>query len=347
MNNAHPDLNKIRVLIVDDSAIMREALKSILEQDPNIEVVGLAKNGKEGVEKALALKPNVITMDLNMPIMSGFEATEKIMEELPVPIIVASSIDTSAIVKALSIGAMDFVAVGEGIETIAAELISKIKMASGIKPLRRMHIKPCVVKAPVPRAVRGEPSKVVAIGVSTGGPQALKVVFAKLPPDFPAGILVVQHMSKGFIEGLAEWLNGTSCLHVSVAKAGDILKRGMILLAPNDFDMCINNDGKIILRENTNKTIINVPSIDVMMKSAADSYEKDCVGVIMTGMCHDGVEGMRAIKKAGGMTIAQDEASSVVFGMNKAAINASCIDRVVPLDRIADEITGMVKFGNS
>jgi len=333
---------KIRVLIVDDSALMREALKSILEQDPSIEVAGMAKDGKEGVDKALTLKPDVITMDLKMPIMSGTEAIDSIMGELPIPIIVVSSMDTAVIVRALSMGAMDFVAVTADIETIAADLISKVKIASRVKPLRRIKIKPCVVKA-VKTSGDGELSGLVAIGVSTGGPQALQAVFAKLSPSLPAGILVVQHMSKGFIEGLAEWLNVTSPLRVSVARAGDALKNGMIMLAPDDLHMRMGSDGKIVLIEHTGKSISHVPAIDVMMKSAADSYGGNLIGVIMTGMGQDGVEGIKAIKKMGGKTIAQDEKSSVVYGMNKLAVDAGCVDSVVSLDKIADEILKLIR----
>jgi two-component system chemotaxis response regulator CheB len=332
---------KIRVLIVDDSALMREALKSIIEQDPGIEVVGMANNGREGVEKSAILKPDVITMDLKMPMMSGLEATETIMEDVPIPIIVVSGMDITVIVKALSIGAMDFVAVTSDIETIAADLISKIKIASRVKPLKRIKIKPCAIKAPEELTGK-DASKVVAIGVSTGGPQALQQVFAKLPPDFSCGILVVQHMSKGFIEGLAEWLNTTSCLHVSVARAGDALRKGQIMLAPDDLHMRIGDNGKIILSENTDKTIIHVPSIDVMMKSVADSYGENAVGVIMTGMGQDGVEGMRAIRAAGGRTIAQNENTSVIFGMNKVAIDMGLVDKAVALERMADELTKIV-----
>jgi two-component system chemotaxis response regulator CheB len=263
------------------------------------------------------------------------------MEELPIPIIVVSSMDTTVIVKALSIGAMDFVAVTSDVETIAADLITKIKIASRVKPLRRMHIKPCIIKAPKELSKK-ETSKAVAIGISTGGPQALQQVLAKLPSDFPCGILIVQHMSKGFIDGLAEWLNTTSCLHISVAKAGDTLKKGMILLAPDDLHMRIGDNGKIALSENTSKTVTHVPSIDVMMKSVADYYQENAVGVIMTGMGTDGVEGMGAIRKAGGRTIAQDEKSSVIFGMNKAAIDMGLIDRIIALERMAEEITNMV-----
>lgn len=330
----------IRVLIVDDSSLMREALKSILEKDPSIEVVGMAKDGKEGVEKALTLKPQVITMDLKMPIMSGMEAIESIMEEYPIPIIVVSSIDTNVIVKALSIGAMDFVPVTADIDTIAQELIEKIKIASHVRPLRRMKMKPCVVKAP---RVSGktELTKIVAIGVSTGGPQALQEVLSKMPPTLGAGILVVQHISAGFIEGLAEWLNIASCLHVKVAKAGDVLKNGVVMLAPDNYNMCIDKNGVISLSENIDKTLRHVPSIDIMMKSIASSFGEDAIGIIMTGMGSDGAEGMKAIKKSGGRTIAQDEQSSVVFGMNKIAIDSGCIERIAPLNKIVDELIKM------
>ncbi len=332
----------IRVLIVDDSALMREALKSIIEKDPAIEVVGLAKNGKEGVEKALLLKPDVITMDLKMPMMSGLEATEAIMEELPIPIIVVSSMDTTIIVKALSIGAMDFVAVTSDIDTIAADLIAKIKIASHVKPLKRMKLKQCGIKTPK-EIFKKTTSKIVAIGISTGGPQALQHLLSRLPSDFPCGILVVQHMSKGFIDGLAEWLNATSSLHVNVAKAGDPIQKGAVMLAPDDLHMRIGNNGKIVLSENTNKTIVHVPSIDVMMKSVSDYFRENAIGVIMTGMGQDGVDGIRAIRKAGGRTIAQDEKTSVIFGMNKMAIDMGLIDSVIPLERMAEELIGMVQ----
>jgi len=329
--------DKIRVLIVDDSTLMREALKAVLEQDPSIEVIGMAKDGKEGVQKALDLKPNVITMDLKMPMMSGLETIETIMEELPIPIIVVSTMDVAVIVKALSIGAMDFVAVTGDIETISAELIDKIKIASRVKPLRRIKVRACAPAAP--KAVgKKAVTKVVAIGISTGGPQALQVLFAKLPKNFGAGLLVVQHMSKGFIGGLAEWLNASSCLEVRVARTGDTLKSGMILLAPDDYNMCIDENDGIILKEDMAGATVHVPSIDAMMKSVAKCYESNAIGVLMTGMGQDGVEGMKAIKKAGGKTIAQDEKTSVIFGMNKMAIDTGCVDSAVPLDKIADEI---------
>jgi len=335
--------NKVRVLIVDDSALMREALKSLLEENPSIEVIGIAKDGKEGVEKALALRPDVITMDLKMPLLSGIEAIERIMEECPIPIIVVSGMDTEVIVKALSLGAMDFVSVTQDIEFISRELSEKILIAARVRPLRRLKIKKSPARDVCRIDTKRPASKIVAIGVSTGGPQALEVVLSRLPADFNAGILVVQHMSKGFISGMAEWLNTTSHLKVKVGNTGDSVTAGMIFLAPDSYHMLIDTNGRILLKEELNKNALHVPSITATMKSAAENYGSEVVGVIMTGMGSDGLEGIKAIKKAGGMTISQDEKTSIVFGMNKAAIDSGAIDRILPLERIAEELISAIK----
>ena len=332
---------KIRVLIIDDLALMREALRSIIERCPDLEVVGLAKNGREGLEKAFLLKPDVITMDLKLPLLSGLETIEAIMGENPTPIIIVSGIEIAVIANALASGAMDFVALASDLETISEDLTSKIRIASRVRPIRRMKAKPCAVKTPKAPGGHGV-AKVVVIGISTGGPQALEQLFSSLPPDFPVGILVVQHISKGFIEGLAEWLNVTSCLKVSVARAGDVLKPGQIMLAPDNLHTRIDSFGRIVLSENTSKEIIYIPSIDVMMKSVADSYGVNAVGVIMTGMSQDGVEGIRAIRARGGRTLAQDEKTSVIYGMNKVAIDLGLIDKVAPLEKIAEELVNIV-----
>lgn len=327
--------DKIRILIVDDSALVRDALKSILETDESIEVVGMAKNGMEGVEKALQLKPNVITMDLKMPMMDGLEAVARIMEENPIPIVVVSSMDMKVIVQALTIGAMDFVPVTGDMNSIAKDLISKVKIASRVKPIRRFKIRLPVA----PRTFKKpENLKVIAIGVSTGGPQALQVLLAHIPANFPGAILVVQHMSKGFIEGLVEWLKYTTKSEIKVAAEGDQIKSSTIYIAPDDYHMEAGEDGKIRLTQNTDKTITHIPSIDVMMRSVARVYDKDAIGLIMTGMGKDGVLGMKAIKDAGGHTIAQDEKTSIIFGMNKVAIESQCIDHIVSLEHIIDEI---------
>jgi len=328
-------MKKIRVLIVDDSVLMREAIKSILESSELFEIVGLAGDGKEAVAKAALLKPDVITMDLKMPLLGGLDAIEQIMETNPIPIIVVSSMDKEVIIKTLAMGAMDFVAVTQEIDKLSEELIEKVKIASRVKPLRRMKLQCPQVKK---QTNRSNVSKVVGMGVSTGGPQALMDIFMRLPSDFPAGIIVVQHMSKGFIDGLAEWLNSCSHLQVKVAAAGDILKSSTILLAPDDYNLTIDEDARIILSEDVKKSMLHVPSIDVMLKSVGEAFKSDAVGVLLTGMGRDGVEGMQTIKKSGGITIAQDEKSSVIFGMNKVAIDSGCIDRVVSLNKIPEEL---------
>lgn len=331
----------IRVLIVDDSALARQTLSAILGSDPGIEVIGEARNGREGYEKTLSLKPDVITMDITMPVMDGIEAVEKIMEECPTPIIVVSSRETKVIVKALTLGAMDFVAVTREIGEISVDLIEKVRIASRVKPIRRMKAHPYLAKRIIIQ--REAASKVVAIGVSTGGPQALQVLLSQLPADLPAGILVVQHISAGFVHGLVEWLNLSSHFHVQVARAGDAPKNGTVLMAPDGFHMTVDHQGKIVLKEDISKKMLHVPSIDVMMLSVAEAYQESAVGVIMTGMGRDGVDGIAAIKSAGGCTIAQDEKTSAIYGMNKLAVDKGVIERVLALDQIADELARIVR----
>ena len=328
------DQKKVRVLIVDDSGLVREALRAVLNEDPGVEVIAVAQDGPEAIRKTRDLKPDVITMDLNMSGMSGFDAIEAIMEENPTPIIVVSSVDLHVVVKTLSVGAMDFVAVTQDIEGIAKDLIAKIKIASRVRPLKRMKIRP-VVRLPV---TRSEILRVVAIGVSTGGPQALQVLLSGIPAYLETGIVVVQHMSAGFMPGLVEWLKPVSHFEVREARAGDILKSGMILFAPDNVHMTIDGACRIWLKESQGKRAAHIPSIDVLMTSVAESFGDRAVGVLMTGMGRDGVEGMKAIKQGGGVTLAQDKASSVIFGMNQEAIESGCVDKVVPLADLADEI---------
>ena len=331
--------DKIRVLIVDDSSIMREAIRSILNSDPSLEVIGMAQDGREAVSKTTALKPDVITMDLNMPKMSGLEAVEKIMDILPTPIIIVSSMDVNVIIKALGVGAMDFVTVNQDIGQVSADLIRKIKIASRVRAIRRFT--PTPPKKLEIKRESGTLTKIVAIGVSTGGPQALQLLLAGLPKGFPATVVIVQHMTATFIDGLAEWLRVSSILDVCVARAGDPLKNSTVYLAPDIYNLKINEACSIVLSESEVKTP-HIPSIDVMMQSVAQTFGSNAIGVILTGMGKDGVEGIKAIKEAGGTTIAQDEKSSVIFGMNKEAICTGCVDIVLPLDKIAQELIRLV-----
>lgn len=332
--------NHIRVLIVDDSTLVRQALNEILSTDPDIEVIGEARNGKEGYEKTLALRPDVITMDITMPVMDGVQATELIMEKVPTPIVIVSSREVPVIVKALGFGAMDFVSSTEDFNEIKDELLQKVKIASRVRPFRRMRIQP-VSQRTIAR--RDAASRVVALGISTGGPQALQLLLAKLPANFPASILVVQHISAGFIQGLADWLRVTSPLDIRVAKAGDTLKKGVVFFAPDDMHMIIDAEEKIALKEDVSRKMLHVPSIDVMMRSVAQVFQDNVVGVIMTGMGQDGVDGISAIKSAGGITIAQDEKTSAIYGMNKLAVDQGLIEHVLALDQIADELMRLVR----
>lgn len=335
---------KIRVLIVDDSPLVCEALKAILSSDRSIEVVGVARNGFEAVEKTMALKPSVITMDLEMPLMGGIEAVELIMEQQPTPIIIVSSIDPKLTIKALGTGAMDFVSITEDIQQIANNLIEKVKVASRVRPIRRINIKSirAAVREAPKKAAACPPAgsnKVVAIGVSTGGPQALALLLSKLPHDLPAPVLIVQHISHGFVGGLVEWLRNSSGIEIKLAEAGETLRCSVAYLAPDDYHFGVEPDGKVVLTEDMGRHSTHVPSIDFMMESVAFSFGDRVLGVIMTGMGQDGVKGMQEIRKAGGRTLAQDESSSVIFGMNKSAIESNCIDRILPLDGLADAIT--------
>jgi len=335
---------KIRVLIVDDSPLVCEALKVILSSEPSIDIVGIARNGAEALQKTIALKPSVITMDLRMPVMDGLEAIDRIMEEMPTPIIIVSSIDPKLTIKALGTGAMDFVSITDDINQIAQNLIEKVKIASRVKPIRRINIVKAKIaayekKSPANAAARSsQPHRVVAIGISTGGPQALQVLFSKLPHDLPATILVVQHISRGFVGGLVEWLHDLSNIEMKVAASGDQVNASTVLFAPDDYHIGVDPDGKISLHEDIGKKASHVPSIDFMMQSVAEVYGNRVLGVLMTGMGRDGVKGMSAIKEAGGKTVAQDEKSSVIFGMNKLAIECNCVDRVASLEEMADII---------
>ena len=329
----------IRVLIVDDSSIMREAIRSILNSDSSLEVIGMAKDGDDAIKKTIALKPDVITMDINMPNMGGLEAIENIMNAQPTPIVVVSSMDVSVIVKALGMGAMDFITVDQDIGQVSKDMIRKIKIASRVRPIR--HAIPKTTKTIEIPSVKKALIKIVAIGVSTGGPQALQILLSGLPRGFPATVVIVQHMTLGFIEGLAEWLKTSSALDIRVAKSGEPLKNSTVYFAPDIYDLKINEACSVVLSEPAVKTP-HIPSIDAMMKSVAHAFGANAIGVIMTGMSRDGVAGIKAIKEAGGTTIAQDEKSSAIFGMNKEAICTGCVDTVLPLEKIAQELVRLV-----
>lgn len=342
---------KIRVLIVDDSPTKREIIAKMIEMDENMEVVGSAKDGIEAVNKCRNLQPDVVTMDIRMPVMDGIEATKRIMMEVPTPIVIVSSTAKPQVkhtMDALSIGALDFVAIIPDYEKMQKDLLRKLRIASKIKVVRYIEypkekkleerIKPLVL--PVEKIN----FKLLAIGVSTGGPTALLEILSKLPADFPLSIIIVQHMMGGFTQGLAEWLDKSCKIMVKEAQDGDKLKPGLALITPGDFNLTINSQQIINLHPIPDDAIYK-PSIDQMMKSASEVFGPQVIGIILTGMGRDGVEGIKAIKEKGGATIAQDENTSVVFGMPKAAIETKMIDKVVPLNKIPQEIMQILKEG--
>lgn len=351
----------VRVLVVDDSAFMRKSLTSMLEEGKQIQVVGVARNGEEAVQQVQQLKPDVVTMDVEMPGMTGLQALQHIMAKHPVPVIMVSSITVEGAqetLQALEWGAVDFVpkqldGVASKIAEIQKHLVSKVLAAryAGSK-LRPIPLAGMAKTAALPSkalssfavsVTRG--TKLIAIGCSTGGPQALFEIMPTIPADCPAGIVIVQHMPKSFTKPFAERLNNLCALDVREAVDGEEVKPGRVLVAPGGMQFRIV---KKTITSSVVKLAPNVenhphaPSVDIMLQSVAALYGERSIGVILTGMGHDGLEGMKAIKAAKGRTVAQDEASSVVYGMPKAVVEAGCADKVVSLSKVIGEIMNMV-----
>ena len=354
-------MNKqIRVLVVDDSAFMRKTLSNMLDSDSRCCVIGTARNGEEAVQKVTDLKPDVVTLDVEMPGVNGIEALERIMATRPVPVIMVSSLTTEGArdtLRALELGAVDYVpkqldGVVTNIVSIQQELLAKVTAAVSTAGKLRPVLAPGT--APIVRAQGGlsthtvsatRGTKLIAIGCSTGGPQALMELLPQFPEDIASGIIVVQHMPKVFTKAFAERMNEISHLEVREAQESDSVKPGVVLIAPGGVHLRVSR------RRATTVEIVlsadpeghqHVPSVDVMMESVASVYGERAVGVILTGMGHDGVEGMRAINNARGRTLAQDEATCVVYGMPKAVADAQVAEKVVPLSQLPGEIMNMI-----
>jgi two-component system chemotaxis response regulator CheB len=352
MNPAvNPPVKKVRVLVVDDSALMRKLIPQMLEADPSIDVVGTAMDGTFCLKKIEELQPNVVTLDLQMPGMNGIDTLKEIMRRHPLPVIVVSSHSTegaSVTLKALGLGAFDFVTKPQDatahMAATAAELIAKIKAASECKVVR-----PGIFRAQAPpekisaSKLAPPPSKVVAIGISTGGPQALEFLLAQLPPDFPGTIAIVQHMPEGFTEMFARRLDEMCSLRVKEAQSGDILQAGRVLICPGSRHMKVKrlSMGDIVVLNDDTRVNGHRPSVDVLFQSVAEEFGSQSVAALMTGMGDDGAEGLGAVKRAGGMTIAQSEESCVVFGMPKAAIERGYATRVVGLDVLGSTLQAL------
>lgn len=360
----------IKILIADDSIFMRKLLSDLFEEQPDFKVVGVAHNGKDAVEKTAQLSPDLLTMDVNMPVMDGLEALAIIMKEHPLPVVMISSMTKTgaeATLRALELGAVDFISKVSGtvssIADIQNEILEKCRAAAAANwriSAKGKSMPVEVEEPPVPKVRPAElmsspfsknipgtgQQRLVAIGTSTGGPRALQQVITQLPADLPCGVVVVQHMPPGFTKSLSERLDSLSKVKVKEAEDNDLIEPGHVYIAPGNYHMQVKNQSGL-LRISLNQEpplASHRPSVDVLFDSVA-SVGRRLTAVIMTGMGSDGARGMQKIKSAGGYVIAEDESTSVVYGMPKAVVDLGIADKVLPLPYIAGAIVNAVKNG--
>ena len=375
-------MNKIKVLIVDDSIFMRKALETLLSGEPDIEIVGMAKNGLEAIEMAEQFKPDIITMDIEMPTMDGITALERIMKSNPTPVIMVSSLTkegADATLKALDLGAVDFMTKDSqsfGGTDIEKGLKDKIRKFAKNKSLVKLlttsstsnfnsnqsfripgaHSHPASVSTPFAHSSHVDGSKrvvinktgikrVVALGTSTGGPQSLQKVIPLLPADLGVPVVVTQHMPPNFTQSLATRLNTLSKVEVVEAQGKEKLEPNVVYIAKGGYHLKFQKVGASVYTELSTEpsNVFNIPGVDVMVDSIAEIYGKECLGVIMTGMGSDGCKGLKNLKNMGGTIIAQNEPSCIVYGMPRAVVDAGIADEIVPLEEIAARITYHVK----
>jgi two-component system, chemotaxis family, protein-glutamate methylesterase/glutaminase len=352
---------KIRVLIADDSAFMRKVLHSILLAEPGFEVVGEARDGREAVAQCEALKPDVVSMDINMPHVDGLQATEQIMSTNPRPILVVSSETREGAeitLKALELGAIDFVAkpssgVDLDMSSVRDELVRKLRVAAKVRVVRTASKTKLAheIATSAPRTepgVKGESKSeasrangarshgkfpLVVIAASTGGPATLMKLAPSLPREFPGAMIIVQHMPGSFTAQFSQHMSESSSIRVKEAEAGEILAAGTVYVCPGSHHMRVSPTGRVTLDDGP-RILGYRPCADVTFESAAEYAGPMCIGVILTGMGNDGTRGAQAVRDAGGYVLAQDEATSVIFGMNAEAIRAGAVDQVLPIDNI-------------
>lgn len=354
-------MRKIRVLIVDDSVVIRRLLTDILSQDPEIEVAGVAANGRIALAKLPQVNPDIVTLDIEMPELDGLGTLPELRKTYPkLPVIMFSTLTergAAATLDALSLGASDYVAkpanvgsVTAGMETVKAQLLPKIK---SLCPFNRLPptTRPTysTTRVATPRSVNRLPHccEVVVVGSSTGGPQALAAVLKSLPASFPVPIVVVQHMPPVFTRHLANRLDQECALEVLEAAGGEILRPGQVLIAPGDYHLELQRQGVAI------KTVLNQgppenscrPAVDVLFRSAANVFGPGCLGLVLTGMGQDGTRGAEHIVQAGGTVLAQDEASSVVWGMPRAVAEAGLARQILPLPLVSSELMRNAEIG--
>ncbi len=345
----------IKILIVEDSPVVRDFLNYILSADPELEVVGTASDGIEACQAVPRLQPDVVTMDIHMPRMDGFEATRQIMETHPVPIVIISGAmqadEVATTFRALEAGALAFQPRPSGIghadfEATAREFVKTVKLMAEVKVVRRWPAarkpKPAGAMAP---AIDVKPAaqsiKLVAIGASTGGPLVIRTILQRLPPEFPAPLMIVQHMVPEFIPGFVEWLRHTVCLDVRVAANGEALQAAKVYVAPGGCQMGIGPGGKIVLTQDPAWNG-HRPSVSYLFRAAAEIFSNEAIGVLLTGMGGDGAAELRLMREKGAVTVAQDELTSTVFGMPGEAIKLQAATYVLPPEQIAAAILKVV-----
>lgn len=326
---------------MDDSRLAREIVTAILSADRSIRVVGEAENGAQAVEKVRELRPDIVIMDVEMPVMSGIQAIEKIMAYNAVPILVVTSQGGADVAySAISKGALEVVPKSDLDPDAPEKFNENVKLLAKVRVVT--HIGGRNVTLPSRKETGEGVPRVVAIASSTGGPKALSVVLPEIPADFPAPIVVAQHIADGFAEGMVSWLGAISKVRVKVGEDGETLAPATVYIAPSERHMMVTIGDRISLIERKPTDFFR-PSCDMLLLSVAATYGVKAIGVILTGMGTDGVQGMRRIKDVGGRTVAQDEASSIIFGMPRVAIEAGCIDSVLPIEKIGPRIVTMVK----
>lgn len=339
---------KIKVMVVDDSQVAREMLIHILDSDPKIQVIGTAINGEDAIEAIQHISPDVITMDIHMPKMGGYEATRLIMETLPVPIIIVTGSpnakEVSMAMRAIEAGALAVIQKPGGIggpdyQADAVNFIQMVKLMSEVKVVKRWTRRVRTEKAleiETPFEIH-----LIAIGASTGGPPVLKTILSGLPENFPVPVLIVQHMTEGFIEGFARWLGETSSLPVHISIHNERILPGHVYLAPDGFQMRPDSFGRISLTRD--EPVNNLrPSVSYLFRSVAQIYGKNSIGILLSGMGKDGAEELKMMKEIGAVTIAQDKESSVVYGMPGEAINLDAAKYVLPPEKIVDTLATLI-----
>jgi len=352
-------MKQTRILVVDDSAFMRRAIKQMLESDPDIVVIDTARDGREAIEKTIQLRPDLVTMDIEMPKMNGLEALKIIMERRPTPVLMVSSLTSDGAkvtLEAMELGALDFIPknlseMSVNILKVKEDLVKKVKLLANKKvqkpPQQQKTARPRILEASkkYDSYTSQRRISIISIGTSTGGPMALQKVLPYLPANLPVGVLIAQHMPAAFTGTFAQRLNNMSQMEIREAVNGDRIKPGVILVAPGGKHMRVQRTGAIetrVIISDEPKSALYRPSVNELMLSVAEFYPGRALGVILTGMGNDGHEGIKAIKESGGKAFAQDEETCVVYGMPRAVVDDNLADKVLPIDMMVGELINAV-----